>query len=308
MYSALCRHLAATLCACVALASTAAIAQEANFVEVSPTQLEYNTQAVEALTAGDSAQAVLLMRSALALGEANVLYLNLGRALAQSGACAEALQAYQQALDAPKLASPTPEEIASIVERYREELVDCPARLFLRCNAAEIVVSIDGRDASVCTTDAIELSPGEHELRAQLGGQEQSHALTLAPGESQNLDLHFDATQQGWGALSTAGLIVGGVGVAALASSLILDLAVLGPAFDELEEAAQSGDAALYRERKDAVDGLQPINQGLLIGGGVLLLGGLTMWLVDGAFDDSGTAGQAWLSPDGFGYSWSLSW
>lgn len=101
---------------------SAAFAQSGELVEPTAAQLELNNQGVRAISARKFGEAVKLFQASLALGELNITYINMGRAYQYMNQCAEAEDAYANALQAPKVAEPTPAQIAAAVARYRDEL------------------------------------------------------------------------------------------------------------------------------------------------------------------------------------------
>lgn len=91
-------------------------------VEPSSAQLELNNRGVQAIVAKQYETAVRLFRSSTDLGELNITYVNMGRAYQYMGECENAEAAYDKALEAPAVASPSPDKIAAVIARYRMEL------------------------------------------------------------------------------------------------------------------------------------------------------------------------------------------
>jgi hypothetical protein len=112
-----------TICAIpTAAAQSVRQSEERPVVEPTAAQLELNNQGVEAIVAKDFEQAVRLFRASLDLGELNITYVNMGRAYQYANQCEKAEDAYARALKAPAVPRPSPEKIAAVIERYREEL------------------------------------------------------------------------------------------------------------------------------------------------------------------------------------------
>src|SRR5690606_6756 len=88
----------------LACASVPASAQEPR----APTaaQVELYESAHRAFEADDHAGAIRLLQSALSLGELNILYVSLGRALYRAGRCEAADAAYERAVVAPAVVQP----------------------------------------------------------------------------------------------------------------------------------------------------------------------------------------------------------
>lgn len=319
------RRTATTLALSLTLvlaASAAAVAQE--HVTLSAAQQQLNDEGVEALIAGDASGAIAAFRSSLALGESNVTWLNLGRALHRAGACEEALDAYQRAETAARVAQPTPDEVAQILVRYRSELdpAQCAARLVLECRPSTLQVSIDGEEPVSCPAQPLELAPGTHQIVALYKDQRMTETVTLGGMERRTLALTFDvlgpapqtldagavepvaAADGGVSGLAVAGWVGVGLGGAALVTALALELTLLQDYVDQSEK----GELDLA-ELEDA-EALQGANLALYVGGGLLVAAGVTLVLVD-AFsgsDDGSPSAQRQLVPlvtsDGAGLGW----
>lgn len=94
--------------------------------EPSDDQMRLNKSAVDAIVEEDYERAVKLLESSLEMGELNVTWLNLGRALQKMERCAEAKNAYLSAVSAPAVDTPSPRLVNGKVEQYLEEIEeDC---------------------------------------------------------------------------------------------------------------------------------------------------------------------------------------
>lgn len=89
---------------------------------VSEEQVELNEEGVRAIVDGDFARAVALLKESLLYGEANIIYLNLGRAYQKQGNCDGARDALNKVAAAPKVAKPPPEIVQKQARAYLEEL------------------------------------------------------------------------------------------------------------------------------------------------------------------------------------------
>jgi hypothetical protein len=85
-------------------------------------QLELNDEAVSSMVRGKPERSVALLTEALTYGEANILYLNLGRAYQKTGNCVEARKALRSVASAPKVDDPPPTIIDEKAQAFLEEL------------------------------------------------------------------------------------------------------------------------------------------------------------------------------------------
>jgi hypothetical protein len=93
---------------------------------ISDRQLELNDEAVSSMVRGEPERAVALLTEALTYGEANILYLNLGRAYQKTGNCVEARKALRSVPTAPKVQDPPADIIDQKAETFLKELQsDC---------------------------------------------------------------------------------------------------------------------------------------------------------------------------------------
>jgi hypothetical protein len=137
--------------------------------------------AAEAFRQGQYEKAVELFQASLHLGELNITWLNLGRALYKLGRCEEALAAYQSAQAAPRVQTPSPEQVDAKRQEYVADLKSCPGYLVMKCptGAGPTMYSIDGQPPVRCAAEPVALPPGEHTVVAQ--GQDQGRAVTIIP-------------------------------------------------------------------------------------------------------------------------------
>ncbi|QDG54205.1 hypothetical protein FIV42_26715 [Persicimonas caeni] len=131
---------------CLGAASTAT-AQENPTVEtsqskaqISELQTKLNDEAVSAIIRGEPERAVALLNESLAYGEANITYLNLGRAYQKLDKCAEAREAYAKVATAPAVEEPPATVVLQKTEEYLAELdeQDCKGGVQLAQPPAEV--------------------------------------------------------------------------------------------------------------------------------------------------------------------------
>ena len=276
-------------------------------IEPTPVQVELTDQAYEAFVASDFAKAARLYRASLDIGPLNITYANHGFALFKLGRCQQAVSSYTAAETAPRVADPTPDEVAATLEDYRSRLTRSCATLRVTCPAGARRFVLDGDTELPCQTDPIWVSSGAHTLASAVGKQRFEAQVELQPGDKGDallspIEERLVAGPSDQRNLGTVGVVSGGAGVAALATALILELAVLQPGLDELEATE---DRVLFDERRDALSSQQALTQGLLIGGAVFVVGGLALYLLDGDEAPAASTGLQWrLSTEGAGFVW----
>lgn len=173
------------------LPAPAIFAQSGDMVEPSAAQLELNNQGVRAIGARKFAEAVKLYQASLALGELNITYVNMGRAYQYMNLCAEAEEAYANALRAPKVAEPAPAQIAAAIERYRDELD-------AKCVQASAPGAVEGDS---------EEAPAETDERADV--QPAVREVTPPPSETEPTQKARDNSGVYWMAGGGASVLTG---------------------------------------------------------------------------------------------------
>ncbi len=277
------------LCAAAALIGALAgvrIAEAQGPAEPTAIQVGLNEQAYAAFAEGNFAKAARLYRASLDLGPLNLTWANYGYAIFKLGRCEEAEAAYREALDAPRLAEPHPDEVAAGVAVYREELERHCAAVTVTCPEGVDAFALGDGRSRPCGV-ALWLSPGSHAASAEAGGGRLAANLEVRSGVAMEVALVAPAEvvparpdPEGEGAwVGTAGLISACVGGAALLTGGVLEVAVLQPGLDELEATA---DPALFAERREALAGQQALVKGLVIGGAALAATGITLIMLDG--------------------------
>lgn len=260
--------------------------------------------------------AVDYFRAALELGELNIGYLNLGRALSRLGRCEEARDAYQKALLAPPVASPPVDEVRSIIHRYERELAEsCSGTLLLRCEPRGMSLSIDGAAPTTCPQAPLTLAWGTHVLEWSTPSGPRSVEVQIEPGRSTELTL-AEADRDGVGWVAPVGWTSLGLGLALVGAGLAVDLGVAGATVDELDTALAEDRLERARELADRLETEQATAIGLYLGGTALAAGGLGLLLAHylGAPADGHastvTLGEpsTWLARGGAGLAWTMRW
>ena len=309
---------AAALCVLAALPSSAD-AQGENVV-LTEKQIEYFVKAGKALESGEQDQAIEYYNLAIKQGEANVLYAALGRALYRKGRCAEADVAYEKALSAPTVAEPPPASVREKIEEYRIGLrVECPGMLAIKCSPTDMKVRVSGGARRSCEDFPIELKPDFYRIEGSAGGEIVESEVKIVGMETATVELTIDVKAEVVGPVITQpvddsplgliGIVTAGVGGALLATAVVFDVAVLGPAVDDLEKAADAR-ASDEQGKYDDASSAQTTTLVLYVGGGVLAAAGVVMWLLapDSPPEDASTGLQPWFGPDGGGVTFGTTW
>lgn len=260
----------------------------------------------EAARSGDYGQAIVLMKSAIALGELNILYLNLGRLYFKAGQCEESLEAYARALIAPQAPSPPAppsDAVKAAVERYRSELIEgCPAQLTVECKEEGIDVFVGAVSLKCGAT--ISLEPGKHVVKAARGGSAQEVEVTLSAMQRVTVPVSMGieapavpqpeapaqfSEERSQGRSNAFTWALGGVGGASLIAGVGVSL-VIRRGFEELEVISntENGSVARYDELVDQIS-RQRVVCGVLLGiGGAMVLtaGGLAVWGGDSGVEE----------------------
>lgn len=263
------------------------VAQE----KIDPTeaQVQLYEKATQAYLNEQYPEAIELLRSALALGELNALYLNLGRAYFRDGNCAEAEAAYARALTAPAMSEPSPSAVRAKVDEYRADMRQgCPGTLVLTCTPGEMLIVVDRGPEQAC--GEIMLPPGVHIVRGKLLDQTTETTVEITSLERTEATLSMEMVMaptpeptptptesDGVGLITWTTL---GVGAVTLGTAFVLDATLAGPAVDDFETAVLAGDSKRDDLRGDA----EAAQNTVLIVGGVgaaILVTGAVLLVVD---------------------------
>lgn len=303
----------------LSLVPALAAAQEA--VELSETQRGYNEKGVAAIRNGNYAVAISSFESSLAFGEANITYLNLGRAYQRAGQCKPAKDAYAKVADAPPVPAPSKDEVDAVLTKYRAELPAlCPATLEVMCGAADTRVSLDTGESEPCGAMLTrEVTPGTHTIHATLGPQTVKREVTPTEGDTVRVVIEFPALTSSVpntvepteaadadavivaprtpapSPLRTVGVVVGAVGAAALTTGLILDATYVKSTVRPCTPDALAGEACDDAQHSSAQTA-RAVNMTVLSVGGGLAVAGAILYLAGGS-SDSGLSLQLGTGP-----------
>ncbi len=280
------RPVAALALFAVCVCATPVVAQET--AEPTDAQVQLYAKATEAYQQEEFGAAIDLLTSALALGELNALYLNLGRAYFRNGQCAKAEEAYAKALKAPAMSEPSPSAVRAKVDEYRVDMKQgCPGTLVLTCTPAEMRVSVDGGEEQEC--GELVLPVGKHVVRGTLMDKsaETTVEITSLGRTEAALSVEMtvarpepDPVPQESGGVGIATWTTLGLGALTVGTAFVLDAAVAGPAIDDFESAILTGDGDRNSLRDDAESAQNTV---LIVGGlgAAILVTGTVLLVLD---------------------------
>ncbi len=184
------------LCQALLLLVVATASGVAGAQELLDTQMELNSQALDAATAGDHATAVRLLRSSLALGELNVTWLNLGRVHQLAGDCQEAREAFDRVANSLAVVEPPRSRVLSARDRYVLELeASCGGVLIVHCSPAAIQIDVGGK--RIRCEQPTNVIAGSWRVGGRLGGKTVERQVVVRRGQTLELDLTIARTAGG---------------------------------------------------------------------------------------------------------------
>jgi tetratricopeptide (TPR) repeat protein len=267
--------IAATLCL-HPMAMSVSLAQDGESAEprevtITGEQAELNDEAVRAIIGGDYATAVALLNESLLSVEANVIYLNLGKAYLGMGSCDKARESFKAALKAPVVESPAPEivekKVYSSLEELEEACADQPSESDTQIETA------DGKQAN------------------------EAQPTKPAPVESTTTT----SSQDTWGmSLIGAGVVLagGGAGMHLVARSKRSDITDV-PGGETVPVTQREAS-----DIEDSANTFDTIGLSMAITGGVLAATGTYLWLT--APDETRATVSVGPTGDGWNVSWKL--
>ncbi len=177
--------------ASIIIGTATTAAAEEDLIEISEGQLDLNERGIESVQEEDYERALRLFRASLDLGELNITYVNLGRVYQHAGDCESADEIFDQAMDAPQVDEPSPEQVEGAIEMYREEMEDnCPGYLKLECDPEEMALFVDGQGPLRCQSDEPRhLMPDRYELRGEYLDFETTQTVQISAMEDSRVSL-----------------------------------------------------------------------------------------------------------------------
>ncbi|MFP4597533.1 MAG: hypothetical protein ACLFVJ_04725 [Persicimonas sp.] len=249
-------------------------------VAITGEQADLNDEAVRAIIGGDHAKAVALLNESLLSVEANVLYLNLGKAYQGLGNCEKARESFEAALEAPVVESPSPEVVDKKVRSSLQELdQECAAAPSEDDAGADVAVQDDTSEQK----DTQEPKPAEEET-----------PVAAAPVEE-------SSSQDIWGmTLVGTGLAVAGGGAA-------MHLVARSKRAEITDTSSGETVPMTQREAADVEDSANlydTVGLSMAITGGVLAATGTYIWLT--APEEAASTVQVGPTADGWNVAWTL--
>jgi len=307
----------AAFLAVLALAGSA-LADEPPVVELSESQLDLNTRAIELIQEKRLEEAASLFESSLSLGKSNVTYLNLGRTLARLGRCEEAGKVYDEVDSAPRVSDPPPEAVLDRLQTFRAELSTCGTKVVLECHPPTLKIRVDDGDPFECPAGPLGLDTGSYTVVA-IGedGSERPHRIEARPDETIRLVLSIETareepevvvqgnpieapprTDPSPGTRHVVGLTVGIMGLATVATAVLVDVALTTPKVAEYNrartDARTNDDFDEQRRLLGEANRLQTVGKILFPIGGVLTATGVGLWMWPSAKGDAATVAVRW--------------
>lgn len=252
-------------------------------------QRRLNQEGLEALESGEPERAAALFREALDVGELDLLYLNLGRALQRAGVCEEADAMFTRVDSAPALGAPTHEELVDTADEYRRELrASCDGVIVVACAPADLELEVDGVRQE-CDSE-LTVSAGERVLVGRYQGRETTVVATVKGMDRMDVSVSVPLVAEGDdGDRVVVGWTLMGIGVASLATGVVFSFLTNQTNADIAAEANDPTLGTFDADRADALRedaGTYGIVQLVTYGLGVALVGTGGTLLVWG--DDEG--------------------
>ncbi len=153
-------------------------------------QILLNNHAYDATAARDFEKAELLFKALLALGEFNIVWVNLGRTYISEGKCIEARDALNHAATAPKLADLPVDVVNEKAKEYMDILDQmCSSKVVMNCNPSDMSISIDGGREMKCKSSPISLVPGQHSFFGRTDYGFNTAGVTSVEGQTTTVDI-----------------------------------------------------------------------------------------------------------------------
>jgi len=287
----------------------------AQVIEPTNVQTELTDRAHTAFIKKDFAKAARLYRASLDIGPLNISFANYGFALFKMGKCQAAHEAYGLAETAPKAADPPPEVVAEDLKTFRSILERDCASFLVSCPVGAETYKMEKEESRPCDGATLWRMPGRVTLRTEVDKRPYLAEVELHPRSNgpivfkpepiieENTSKGITPKRGGMQAKDKFALLSGSVGLATLTGALIMEVAVLQPGIQELEETT---DTEVFNERKDRLSTQQALTKGLFLGGSALVVSGIILFFLDGSAGETSAKARVEVSPQSVGIS--LSW
>ena len=166
----------------------------ADVVEPTEAQFKLYEEGAEAFREGQYRKAIDLFEASLHLGKLNITYLNLGRAYFKLGSCVDAAQAYDLALQAPQVSSPSAAQVLEKIQEYRADLSGCPGQVIVTCVMAPELSSkteifVGGQGPFACNGQPVQVKPGKVRVHGSAGAETYEAEVDVAAMEEVVVEL-----------------------------------------------------------------------------------------------------------------------
>lgn len=272
-------------------------------------QLDLVRQGVAASDEGDYAQAIRYYDAAMALGELNIIHLNLGRARQKQGRCFEAEASFARALGAPAVRKPSPTKVREAIESHREEMRStCPGALTVQCIPLDARLIV-GERAAGCG-ERLELPAGLVRIQGEAGGVRTERTVEVEALKEHSVLIEVEAhSDQGASTREVLGWSLVALGGALTVTGVGLGLRVAG-INRELDAIAESNeiDGQSTEDLVSTGQSLQTLEFiGLGVGASAAAIGAVMLLLGEGEPDRTGALQIApWVLPDGGGLTFGI--
>jgi|GEM_PF-3572210 len=257
---------------------------------------------------GEFDKAVVEYRAAYDLTERPALLFNIAQAYRLAGDAKQALHFYKTYL---RLASNLPN-----VDYVQSQIAAMEAEMVAAENAERERLAAE-RERAAADRAAAEKEAAEQERRAAEEERKAEEARKAAAAEQARLareQARLETVRRGGGdpggALRVSGYIAGGIGLAVLGTGVALSASASSD-FDEVAELIDNGDpwTADAQDTLDSAETRDSVGTWMMVGGGVAVAAGATLWLI-GAMsgDDEPETRALTVVPTRGGAAASVTW
>ena len=220
---------------------------EAPESKVSKTQLELYVSAQEHYSEGRYDEAIALLLEANQAGRFDLFEYSLGQAYKKKGDCEAAMAYFTSSRSAPRAG---PDMEARIEDAVAELEQTCPGTLTIECADNATRIFIDDGPALACPVEKLPLSPGVHDIRAELGEDRENLRMGIIPMEHHRTRVGLTPPEvtpppantdlQRWRPHAGHGLV--GLGATSLLTALVFDVTWTRDALQDYRSSSTSDD------------------------------------------------------------------
>lgn len=274
---------------------------------------------------GKAAEALEFFEGALKNGGAQDVYLYVVEALLERRLCQSANITLETAPTAPPSNTLSPLEFSRRLNDMRKAFsATCGEKVLVQCKPADMTLRIDNGTPQICSAAPLFLPVGEHTIQAtraqdaeasepELGPDgapvvkaplRMTRTVNVQPGKVHRVEIDMTEPER-FGSLTTWGAVLGGAGVAALLTSVVIDQALIAPEIDTYNSLSDRfSETSELNETRDTIDTLQLTNTLVIGTGAALILAGGVLVAVDAAtierpaYDAAPSEGAAQPTPE----------